>query len=590
MNPSSGLPRASVLPPIPSARDRAFLESLQSFIRKEKESLLSGGQYDAEQRCIMYSHVFDKVIGHTSGYKPILTTIKQEYDEIINAIKRGRREEVLLHRKLRTLASEPATMMYYRKRASELRERIELIERNSNEIERQIQRLRDERRVSGTDPEKPGTAENLMDPAQPIPGMKIEDSLDMEALTKYRQHLEERRQALKDAIKTRYVPIHLKEELDEKLALALQEKEEEEFINNKLILGYGKRRIVADAISSWVKSDKCISLEEALSLAIAKEDQLKDDVIPADVFDDTDPGKITEGKSLLEYVERFNDLLLSGQYKAAATHAAHSPRGILRNVETMEKFKAAEDRDGQVFPLLLFFEALFGSSSLTKHPINGILTLEGVKCALSRDKVDLVVHWVTQQRITFSEALGDFIKEYGDSEPFHESTCLALAQLIYRKCCNAQKAALCMCLQDQVQGALDYTYQYKRFSLDDYLFLLKNCPTAELIHGLTREWNGKPAALSVGQAVLSLIYTDHKEYGFQLLENIHSCGDRALEQVILNDVACTLEGWVEIAAECLNNGYRQLSERIRSIVTSQDGVVEISSKDEDAKIMEHVFM
>lgn len=64
----------------------------------------------------------------------------------------------------------------------------------------------------------------------------------------------------------------------------------------------------------------------------------------------------------------------------------------------------------------------------------------------------------------------------------------------------------------------------------------------------------------------------------------------ALEQVILNDVVCTPEGWVEIAEECSNNDYRQLSEKIKSIVISQDGVVEISSKDEDAKIMEHVYM
>lgn len=36
---------------------------------------------------------------------------------------------------------------------------------------------------------------------------------------------------------------------------------------------------------------------------------------------------------------RFNELLVSGQYKAAAIYAAHSPRGILRNTETMERFK-----------------------------------------------------------------------------------------------------------------------------------------------------------------------------------------------------------------------------------------------------------
>ncbi|XP_075719146.1 clathrin heavy chain linker domain-containing protein 1 isoform X2 [Rhinoderma darwinii] len=477
-----------------------------------------------------------------------------------------------------------------RKRAAELEDRIDIINKDSVRIKNQLQKLLDQKRVKTPPREDIGPPQSKINPTALIPGMTIEDSLNLAALIKYLQLLEDKKCALKADMKTKYVPIQRKQELDMKLSIALQEKEKVEFINQRLLDSYRKKRVIADTISSWSRSDKSLSLYETLAQMATKENEIKDDAASANVFEDLDPRKSREAEALLEYVERFNELFVNGQYKAAAVYAAHSPRGILRNMETMERFRAVIIGKDDFSPLMMFFEALLESSSLAKHPVNAALTLEAIRCALSYDKMELVVHWVTQQRITFSEALGDVILDYGEREPYHKVTCLALAQLIYRKCSSLRKAALCMCLQSQIQGALDYTYQSKRFLLDDYLFLLKKCPTAELINGLTKEWNGKPAALSVGQAVLSLLCTDHKEYGFQLLESIYQCGEAALEQVILNDVVCTPEGWVEIAEECSSNDYRKLSEKIMSIVISQDGVVEISPKDEDAKIMEHVYL
>ncbi|XP_053565317.1 clathrin heavy chain linker domain-containing protein 1 [Bombina bombina] len=588
MNPSR-LPRTPVLPPIISSSDKTFLVSLQSYIDYETKKLESSGQLDAEQQCTIYGNVFDKVIDYCSDYKTILTAIKREYDEFIARIKQGQREAAHRQRNLKVLACEPTTLMYYMKRASELTDRIEIIKNDSQRIANELQKIQEKRRPKTLQLEKVPPKAKIK-PSTLIPGMTVEESLSMDSLIKYQQHLEARVRELRDDIKYKYVPMEKKHELDEKLKLSLYEREEAEAINKKMLISYRRRRVIADTISSWAKSNKSTSLNQTLTHVIAKENEIKDDIVLPNVFDDFDPRKITEAESLLEYVERFNELFVSGDYKAAAIFAANSPRGILRNLDTMERFRAVRTNKELYSPLMLFFEAVIGSSVIKKYTVNAALTLEGIKCALSCNRLDDVIHWVNQQRLTFSEALGDVISDYGEKKPYHRVTCLALAQLIYRKCSSFRKAALSMCLQGQVQGALNYTYECKQFLLDDYLFLLKHCATPELIHGLTKEWNGKPAALSVGQAVLSLLCTDHKDYGFQLLESVHRCGDSALEQVILNDVVCTPEGWVEIADECLSNNYRTLSEKIISIVTSQDGVVEISSKDEDAKIMEHIFM
>ncbi|XP_066451806.1 clathrin heavy chain linker domain-containing protein 1 isoform X2 [Eleutherodactylus coqui] len=567
-----GLPGPPVLPPISRASDKRFLTNTEEYMKSEMEKLSAAGQLDAEQQYIICGQAFDKVIDYCTDYKHILTVIKQEYDEFIDATKQGEINAIHVHAKLKRLASEPTTLMYYRKRAAELEDRIDIVNKDSSRIKSELQKLLDEKRVKTPPIEEARTPQSEINPAAPIPGMTIEDSLDMAALIKFQQLLEEKKCALKADMKTKYVPIQKKQDLDVKLSIAVQERENADLINRRLLDSYRKKRVIANTISSWARSDKSLSLYETLAQTVAKENEITDEVPSTNVFEDLDPRKTQEAEALLEYVERFNELFVNGQYKAAAVYAAHSPRGILRNMETMERFRAVVVGKDSCSPLMMFFEALMESSSLAKHPVNAALTLEAITCALNYDKMELVVHWVTQQRITFSEALGDVIWDYGEREPYHKVTCLALAQLIYRKCSSLRKAALCMCLQD------------------DYLFLLKKCPTAELINGLTQEWNGKPAALSVGQAVLSLLCTDHKEYGFQLLESIYQCGEAALEQVILNDVVCTPEGWVEIAEECSNDDYRELSEKIKSIVISQDGVVEILSKDEDAKMMEHVYM
>lgn len=61
-----------------------------------------------------------QIIEHVKAYKNILTTIKQEYDAFIEAIKKGQRTAFYLHGKLKVLACEPSTLMYYRKRITQL--------------------------------------------------------------------------------------------------------------------------------------------------------------------------------------------------------------------------------------------------------------------------------------------------------------------------------------------------------------------------------------------------------------------------------------------------------------------------------------
>ncbi|XP_032733651.1 clathrin heavy chain linker domain-containing protein 1 isoform X3 [Lontra canadensis] len=313
-----------------------------------------------------------------------------------------------------------------------------------------------------------------------------------------------------------------------------------------------------------------------------------DEGIVEELLED-EPGKAKGAEILLCYIERFSELMSLGEYEKAACFAANSPRRILQNIGTVNKFKAVGKIRGKPFPLLLFFEAIFSTSHAYRRPINAELTLEGIKCGLSEKRLDLVINWVTQERLTFSEELGDVICDYGEQDTYNKARCLALAQMIYSECGLHKKALLCICKQGQIPGAMEYIQQFKDFTYDDLMQLIKLCPHIELIQCLTREWNGKPPSLSFGLAILDLFSVDLKKVGIKLLQEISKGGKSIVEHLMINDPFFSLENWQEIANISLQNGFDQLSQDIMSILRSQAGVTEISEEDDTVNLMEHVF-
>ncbi|XP_061288387.1 clathrin heavy chain linker domain-containing protein 1 isoform X3 [Bos javanicus] len=492
----------AVLPPIISGSDKEFLERMQRYIITETERVCCNEEGPADEYYIIYRNVFDKVIEYVTAYKSILTSIKKEYDTFIETIKKGQRTAFYLHGKLKVLAGEPTALVYHKKRIAQLQAKMGLIENNSSKIQLQINEMKQVRAKYDTKEEQYCTF--CKDPLKPIPGMTLQESVNLDALTKYLKHLED------------------------------------------------KQGIVEEL------------LEE-------------------------DPSKAKEAEILLYFIERFNELISLGEYEKAVYFAVNGPRRILQNIGTVNKFKAVGKIRGKPSPLLLFFEAVFSISHAFRHPVDAVLTLEGIKCGLSEKRLDLVINWVTQERLTFSEEAGDVIFDYGEQDTYNKAKCLALAQIIYSECGLHKKALLCLCKQGQIHGAMEYIQQFKDFTSDDLMQLIKSCPNIELIQCLTKEWNGKPPYLSFGLAVLHLFSVDMKKVGIKLLQEISKGGKDAVEHLLINDPFCSLEKWQEVANICLQNGFDQLSNDIMSVLRSQAGVTEISEEDDTVNLMQHVF-
>ncbi|XP_044516603.1 clathrin heavy chain linker domain-containing protein 1 isoform X2 [Gracilinanus agilis] len=509
----------AILPPIISNCDKEFLERMQRYIIVETERVGCTEEGPADEYFIIYRNVFDKIIEHVTAYKRVLTSIKQEYDSFIETIKKGQRNALYLHGKLKVLAAEPTTLIYHRKRAAQLEAKIRVIKANSLKIQMQLSKLRQLRRKCSEDEIKNLTT--VVNPARPIPGMTLEESVDLDTLDEYLIRLEEKYEEVKNYSLVKYIPHMRKTDLDEETVRALRRRDEAEALNNELRF-------------------------------------------------------------------RFNELFTNGEYESAAIFAVNSPRGILRNMATMKKFRSAGKIKGKTLPLLLFFEALFSTSRAARKSVNAQLTVEGIKCGLAEKRLDLVIHWVTRQKLTFSEHAGDIICQYAEKEPYHKSKCLALAQIIYHECGLHKKAVLCLCKQGQIYGAMEYIQQCKDFSYDDLMNIVVMHPQVEFIYCLTKPWKEKQPLLSICRIILHFFANGMKKAGLNLLSELAKDGKKTMEEFMTSDLFCSLTDWQDLANLCFQQGFGSLSNDIISILRSQEGVSEIPA-DGEVNVMEHVF-
>ncbi|KAG5831499.1 hypothetical protein ANANG_G00304350 [Anguilla anguilla] len=193
--------------------------------------------------------------------------------------------------------------------------------------------------------------------------------------------------------------------------------------------------------------------------------------------------------------------------------------------------------EGALPPALLYFQALMMAVPAGQRLPGEGLAVEGVRSALQNGCLEQAVHWVTQHRLTFSEALGDVLSAHAQEDAAAADSCLALAQVVYGACELHSKAAVCMSRRGFIHRAVEFIYSNKAFT--------KGCLTQEQMTAcavLSLGWAAPVALLmdtqspgscsSVPAAGLhaGLMDTQSEELVYQLLESMQGCG--ALEQAV----------------------------------------------------------
>lgn len=157
------------------------------------------------------------------------------------------------------------------------------------------------------------------------------------------------------------------------------------------------------------------------------------------------------------YVAQFNELLAAGNVEGAAKLAAHSPGTVLRNQSTIERFKAMPAATGQQPPVLKYFSTLMEMGRLNKEE-----SVELAKPALAQGKGALLEKWLSEDKVTCSEALGDMVAPVDAN----------LALKVYTESGEAhEKVINCLVSMGQVDKIVPYAN--KHGYVPNYMFLLQ---------------------------------------------------------------------------------------------------------------------
>ncbi|KAK2921555.1 hypothetical protein Q8A73_001040 [Channa argus] len=558
--------------------DGVFWVRSHGFIEHEKRYLQCPEEGPDELRYLIYRFVFNKVIARSKAYTRLLLIIKAEYDDTIRELKRRKKEADTSLQTLAALTSHHSKLVKTcQRRAAQLRDSLCVLQRETAELQEEIKRQK-----------------LLKEQSTWIPGLTVAESKDPKALDKHMKYLVAQRAALL-VRKSHCVSVELKAELDTKLQAAEHQRDQLSIENDRLKVLYKRLRFVCDHLSSWENEGQKVPLEELLgsTLENIRQTNMMDNNgsgIDAELFESEEPIGVDESMFLTDYLHRFIELFDSGQYEDAALLAARSPHGVLRNLDIMDMFKGVKGHLGSVPPTLLFSQALLITAA-AGDKLSGPLSLQVVHCFLQHGTLQLVTHAINQNKLTFSEDLGDILTEHAQKNPSVTDMCLALATTIYEACRLYRKIALNMCMRGLIHSATEFMNHCKDFTAEDCMWVLHHLPSLPLLQLLTEPQQGRAANLSVGLVCSSLLAEpQHQELALQLLDSFVGQGRGVLEEVMLEDCSSSIDVWTNMASMCSELNRANLSQAIISVLLDQSGTRVLSPDLEGARLMEHVFL
>jgi clathrin heavy chain len=101
----------------------------------------------------------------------------------------------------------------------------------------------------------------------------------------------------------------------------------------------------------------------------------------------------------------FNQKLASQDYAGAASVAKDAPGTLLRNQDTINKFRNLPQVPGSPAPILIYFNALLQTTKL-----NAIESIELARPVIAQNKLNLIENWIKENKLTMSDELGDIIR------------------------------------------------------------------------------------------------------------------------------------------------------------------------------------
>ena len=97
---------------------------------------------------------------------------------------------------------------------------------------------------------------------------------------------------------------------------------------------------------------------------------------------------------------------MSNDYAGAALVAKDAPSTLLRNQDTINRFKALPQAPGSPAPILIYFNTLLSSTKL-----NAFESVELAKPVIMQNKLNMIENWIKDNKLTMSDELGELVRQ-----------------------------------------------------------------------------------------------------------------------------------------------------------------------------------
>ncbi|OAF64757.1 hypothetical protein A3Q56_07458, partial [Intoshia linei] len=140
-------------------------------------------------------------------------------------------------------------------------------------------------------------------------------------------------------------------------------------------------------------------------------------------------------------VSKFNRFCEEKRYEDAIKLAASAPQGMLRTEKNIQYFKSLPNQPGKSPWILQYFALLLERSTL-----NETESIEICQIALSQDRSSMIEKWLKENKLQYTEKLGDVISQYN----------LKFAMSIYLRAECPSKVISCMAKTGQYKNIIIY--------------------------------------------------------------------------------------------------------------------------------------
>ena len=230
----------------------------------------------------------------------------------------------------------------------------------------------------------------------------------MKSLEQYYEFIKKKSTQIDENISTKYTTkdrrVEMQNLFERKLAELDKEREIRLTLRNRLRLYHLAwrtiRKYIEDEKSSTTTKNESQLLENVILNAIfgsinlfPKSEQDDEDELEGGSLYDKEAGM------LLDHIEIFMDMIQRGNYKEASYVASCSPKGVLRNMETLLKFKVLQKpADEDISPWLFHCKVLADTALEAPFKPDLVMSLECAKAACSENHLNLLYKWIAEER------------------------------------------------------------------------------------------------------------------------------------------------------------------------------------------------